>query len=189
MTKYLNHIFFLFLVLTACNNVTKDAKSTNIFDTTINSSKHSDSIQSGQNKREYVSDTVKRIIDELNLCDYSEFLKNLDNYSCYDKDVSDIRNIKSGDNSYDNFIFQSPGGSAGGAIIVFCKRNGKYIKIQEDQGCIIEILKTTTNGFYDLIIWHKAHKPHGENILYKWTGKKYLKSKVIKDIESNNNGG
>lgn len=30
-----------------------------------------------------VSDTLKRIIDELHLCDYSNFLKEAKNYNCY----------------------------------------------------------------------------------------------------------
>jgi hypothetical protein len=97
--------------------------------------------------------------------------------------MCDIRNIKKGDYSYNNFIFQAPGGSAGGAIIVFCKQNSKYIKIQEDQGIVMEILKTTTNGFFDLIIWHWTHKPGGEYALYNWNGKEYIKIKVLKDCK------
>jgi len=134
--------------------------------------------------RQFVSDTLKRIINELNLCQYSEHLNFSNYYSCYDKNLSDIRLIKKGDKSYQNFIFQAPGGSAGGAIVIFISENGKYKEVQNELGCVIDILSSTTNGFFDLIIWHRAQKAGGEYHLYRWNNEKYISKQTFENYNS-----
>ena len=151
--------------------------------TTDKNKKIKNTITETKDNKIFVSDTVKKIIDELNLCQYAdEWNKNVpDLFDCYDRDVSDIRIIKKGDDNYDNFIFQSPGGSGGATIIIYSKMNGKYKIIQDDYGYLIEVLHTTTKGYFDLIIWHREQKAGGEDALYQWNGEKYIKIKVIKD--------
>jgi hypothetical protein len=102
--------------------------------------------------------------------------KNAKYYNCYDKDISDIQNIKQGDNSYNNFIFQAPGGSAGGAIVIFCKQNGQYKIVQEDQGIVECILSITTNGFYDLIIGIEHTNQTEKTFFTNGTEEKYVDS-------------
>lgn len=179
MTRQTIQILVLLMTLIGCtnehpvDNENIKKKSTEITDTISNTKDY----------KNYVSDTVKKIIDELNLCQYAEeWNKNVpDLFDCYDKDVSDIRLIKKGDIDYENFIFQSPGGSGGGTIIIYSKKNGNYKIVQDDYGYLIEVLKTTTNGYFDLIIWHREQKAGGEDALYQWNGEKYVKTKVTKD--------
>jgi hypothetical protein len=136
------------------------------------------------NTTEYVSDTIKKIIDELKLCEPPDFCYPCQNKNCcYEKDFFEISNIKVDDNSYNNIVVQCPGGSGGGSILMFNKQHGEYHQIQKDLGYVDSILNTSVNGFRDLIIWHRAHKPDGEFALYKWNGKKYEKQKVLSNYK------
>ena len=100
MRKTHIHLLTIIVLLISCNHTKNVLKS----EQNLDSIKTNSEIKK-QDGREYVSDTVKRIIDELHLCEYSEFLNTLDYYSCYDKDMCDIRNIKKGESNYNNFIF------------------------------------------------------------------------------------
>lgn len=181
MTRHTIQIIILVITLIGCTNQNSKNVQNGIEKKKI-TNYNNDTITNSKDYKDYVSDTVKKIIDELNLCLYAENLNEnvADIYDCYDKWVSDIRLIKKGDYNYDNFIFQSPGGSGGGTIIIYSKINGKYEIIQDDYGYLSEILKTTTNGYFDLIIWHRAQKAGGEEILYKWDGQKYQRIKEVK---------
>ncbi len=181
MTRKIVHTIVLLITIIGCTNKDIQKADSNLEEKKT-SNHNKDTIASSQDYKIYVSDTVRKIIDKLNLCQYTENMnENVpDLFDCYDKYVSDIRLIKKGDYNYDNFIFQSPGGSGGGTIIIYSKINGKYEIVQDDYGYISEILKTTTKGYYDLIIWHRAQKAGGEEILYKWDGRKYQRSKELK---------
>jgi hypothetical protein len=178
MTEYKTILLILLIGLSACNG--QNPVKNEISPVQENVEQQTGTTPLKVEGRVFVSDTVRRIIDELDLCQYSEHLNMLDNYSCYDKDMSNIQLIKKGDHNYNNFIFEAPGGSAGGTILIYTKHNGQYKIVQEDMGCVSDILETTTNGYYDLVIWHRAHKPTGEDILYKWNGRKYDSIKELK---------
>lgn len=181
MTRNTAFLLILIVGFSACTNV--ESSKNEISNIQKNENRNIDSTSKKVDDINVVSDTVKKIIDELNLCEYAESMnENVPNlFDCYDKDVSDIRLIKKGDYNYDNFIFQSPGGSGGGTIIIYTRNNGKYEIVQEDYGYLIKVLNTTTKGYFDLIIWHRAQKAGGEDILYKWNGRKYIKVKELKN--------
>jgi hypothetical protein len=181
MIRNITFLLILIVGFSACKNLESSKnEQSNIHK---NENSNIDTTSKKVDQTDVVSDTVKKIIDELNLCVYAENLNEGmgDIYDCYDNSVTDIRLIKEGDYNYDSFIFQSPGGSGGGTIIIYAKKNGKYEIVQEDYGYLIKVLKTTTNGYFDLIIWHRAQKAGGEDSLYKWDGWKYIKVKVIKN--------
>lgn len=132
-------------------------------------------------KLQYFSDTLKQIIDELELCE---------NYfwppaeSCYQKNWHyQFYSIVEGQRSYKTFLMVEAGGSGGNGIFIYTRQNEKLEMIQEEFAFFDTLSGETTNGFHDLILIHRDFSRGYIRTLYRWDGKRYVPDKIL-DINS-----
>ncbi len=120
-----------------------------------------------------VSDSVRKLIDELGLCQI------ISENNCYDVEYSTFINLTS-DSTYSCFLFAAGGGSGGQDIVIYKKnKSGGYKTVNYFFGFYDHLSGTITNGFYDLVIASRDYTRGSIKRLFKWNGKKYVQRKIL----------